>query len=82
MQDRYGCQMGYLEPRDTGEEGKSGAGSTFFLRLFLSLLIFCGFFWMHKEKRTVFGYQPEAVAEAVSQNTDLQAFPKSVRMEK
>lgn len=82
MLDEYGCRIGHLDGEYAGDAEKKCAGSTFSLRLLLSILIFGGFLWMHMEKRTVFGYQPETVVEAISRNTDLQALPKSVRMEK
>ena len=82
MLDEYGCRFGHLDYEDTDAEEKKGAGSTFSLRLLLSIVILGGFLWMHMEKKTLFGYQPEKVAEAVSRNTDLQALPKSVRIGK
>lgn len=82
MLDEYGCSFGYLEYETPAMEERKCAGSTFFLRLFLSMAILGVFLWMHMEKKTVFGYQPDKVVEAISQNTDLQALSKSVRIGK
>lgn len=81
MQDAYGCRFGHLESEEQEAAVRKGAGGTFFLRLLLSILIFGGFFWMQTEKKTIFGYCPDQVAEAVCQNTDLQAISKSVRID-
>jgi len=78
MQNAYGCHFDHLE---TEETEKGDGGSTFLLRLLLSLLLFGGFLWMHTEKRAVFGCPPEQAVEAISRNTDLQALIKSVRIE-
>lgn len=82
MLDEYGCSFGHLEYESAEPEERKRTNSTFSLRLLLSLVILGVFLWTHMEKKSVLGYQPEKVVEAVSQNTDLQALSKSVRMEK
>lgn len=82
MKDAYGCRFGHLENGEPEETKQKKEGSTFFLRLLLSMLLFGGFLWMYMEKRAVFGYPTEQVAETIGRNTDLQAISKSVRIEK
>lgn len=79
MRNAYGCRFDHLE---TEETGKGEGGSTFLLRLLLSLLLFGGFLWIHTEKKEVFGCHPEQAVEAISRNTDLQALVKSVRIKR
>ncbi len=80
FQEQCGCRIGYLEQESGKKEETLHSGSTFTLRLLLSLILFCSFFWLHKEQKTLFGYRTEKVAEILSQNTDLQALSKSVKM--
>lgn len=73
-------QMEQGSRKDTEE--LSGNGSSFFVRLMLSLLIFAGFLQMHLSNTTFLGVQTEKAIEAVSRDADLRKLDDSVRMKK
>lgn len=74
MLDQYGCCLGCLEDGERKEEGRKGGGSTFFLRLLLSLLIFAGFLWGRLEGREIFGYSARQAAQVIGRNAEIFSY--------
>lgn len=74
MLDQYGCCLGRLESGEGKAESRKGGGSTFFLRLLLSLLIFAGFLWGRLEGREIFGYSARQAAQVIGRNAEIFSY--------